>query len=82
MQKCTRTQHNNFVKRFLTEKTKRQQKTKHKFKRAVTRKQRQNTERQKKKEQVYSERTKGKIKRQGRHSKKENVEKVFLVWKQ
>ena len=78
MQKCTRTQNNNFVKRFLTEKTKRQQKTAAQIlkggKEKATTKHRETI----KKEQVYSGRIKGKIKRQGRHSKKENVEKVFL----
>ena len=46
------------------------------FKRAARRKQRENTERQKR-EQVDLGRTTGKIKRQRRHSKKEKVEKVF-----
>ena len=46
------------------------------FKRAARRKQRENTERQKR-EQVDLGRTRGKIKRQWRHSKKENVENVF-----
>ena len=71
------------MKRFLVEKTKRQQKTKKKehFKRAAMRKQRENTERQKR-EKVDSGITRGKIKRQRRHSKRENDEKVFWEWKQ
>ena len=77
LQKCTRTHNKNIVKRFLVGKTKRQQKTKKFFfKRAARRKQRENTERQKR-EQVDSGRTRWKIKRQGRHSKKNKVEKVF-----
>ena len=69
------------MKRFLVEKTKRQQKTKKKEKILKGRQGESNekTPRDKKKrEQVDLGRTRGKIKRQRRHSKRDNVEKVFF----
>ena len=73
------TQNKNFVKRFLVEKTERQQKTKkkEKYKKGgkviATRKHRET-----KKKRVDFGRTRGKRKRQRRHSKRDNVEKVFF----
>ena len=77
MQKCTKTQQKHCEKVFGWEnKETTKDKEKRIFKRAARRKQRENTERQKR-EQVDLGRTTGKIKRQRRHSKKEKVEKVF-----
>ena len=78
MQKCTRTQNKNNVERFLPEKTKRQHKTKkNKFskggKEKATRKHRET----KKKTSGFRKNKSKNIKRQKRHSKKENVETVF-----
>ena len=56
-------------------------KEKRNFERWARKKQRENTERQTR-EQVDLGRTRGKTKRQRRHSKKENIKKFFLVLKQ